>query len=150
MIFIVRPSVVSDIYALAANLRADDALEVTCLDLDPKAAIRHSYRNAVLRRTLVVNGMVAAMWGVCGDMVSDIGEPWLMTGPAVETVKLSFVKQAHRELADMLALRDTLIGHVAARYARAVRLLEWFGFTVGYPFPFGQNEAPFRRFEIAR
>ncbi len=91
------------------------------------------------------------MWGVCGPMLSDTGQPWLLTSPAIERVKVSFLRIAREELAAMLAVRRRLENYVAADYGRAIRLLEALGFTVEAPKPMGlKSGALFRKFWIER
>src|ERR1700736_83931 len=124
----VRESGVTDIYRLAANLRAGDRAEVESLGIDVRVGIRNSFRNAILRRTYLVDGEVAAMSGLCGAMLGDIGEPYLMTAPAAERVPVTFIKHAREAVAEMLRHKRRLEGHVAADYAKACRLLEVLGF----------------------
>lgn len=146
----VRESVVADVYALAANLRAGDRAEVESLGMDVRVGIRISFRNAIQRRTYLVDGEVAAMSGLCGSLLSDIGEPYLMTGPAVERVPVAFIKHAKAAVADMLRQRKRLEGYVAANYVKACRLLEVLGFTLGEPLPTGPSGALFRKYTMMR
>lgn len=142
----VRPSQVGDVYRLAANLRANDHAEVTGLGLDPRAAIRTSYRNAILRRTAFVDGEIAAMWGLGGNMLSDIGAPWLMTAPVCERVPVAFVKVGRCHLAEMLLHRQRLSNVVAASYHQAIRFLEVLGFNLDPPQRLSPDGPPFHRF----
>lgn len=146
----VRPSVLADVYELAANLREGDREEVESLGMDVRVGIRNSFRHAVLRKTYLVDGEVAAMSGLCGSMLGDIGEPYLMTGRAAERVPVAFVRHAKASVAEMLGLKRRLEGHVAAKYTRACRLLEVLGFTLGDPLPVGPNAALFRKYIMTR
>lgn len=150
MIVEVRPSEVSDIYRLAANLRAADADEVRALGLDPAFAIRRSYRDAILRKSYYVDGELAAMSGLCGPLLADIGEPYLMTTPAVERAKVSFIRCARAAVDEMLVQRLRLEGYVAASYTRACRLLEVLGFELSEARPFGPKAALFRTYSKVR
>jgi hypothetical protein len=146
----VRASVLADVYALAANLREGDRDEVESLGMDVRVGIRNSFRHAVLRKTYLVDGEVAAMSGLCGSMLGDIGEPYLMTGPAAERVPLAFVKHAKASVAEMIHLKRRLEGHVAANYTKACRLLEVLGFALGEPLPVGPKAALFRKYTMTR
>jgi len=88
------------------------------------------------------------MWGMGGDILSDIGEPWLMTSVAVERAPVRFLREARTEVAGMLAVRRRLENYVAADYGRAIRLLEALGFTIEPPQPVGPKLAQFRKFWI--
>lgn len=144
------PSRVEDVYALASKLRDADRLEITGLDLDPRAVIRASFRNAIMRRTAFVDGEIAAMWGLGGVMLSDEGAPWLMTTPAVERVPVAFVRVARGQVAEMLGRRARLANVVQASYGGACRLLELLGFTLEPPEPLGPHGVLFRKFWMLR
>lgn len=146
----VRPSQVSDVYRLAANLRENDRIEVAGFGLDPRAAIRASYRHAILRRTAFVDGEIAAMWGLGGNMLSDEGAPWLMTAPVCERVPVTFVKVGRYHLAEMLRHRRRLSNLVAASYHQAIRFLEVLGFHLDPPMRLTPDGPPFHRFWIER
>lgn len=144
------PQQIDHVYALVANLRDADRLEMTGLDLDPRAVIRSSYRNGIMRRTAFVDGKIAAMWGLGGVMLSDEGAPWLMTTPMVERVPVSFLRIARAQVAEMLSRRKMLSNVVQASYAGACNLLEHLGFTLDEPEPLGPHAVPFRRFSMTR
>lgn len=140
----VRPSDIKDVFLLAANLRDADALEVRSLGVDPKRGIRDNFKSAMLRKTYLVNGEVAAMSGLCGSMLGDIGYPYLMTTKLVERVPVSFVRLAREGIYEMLHHKLRLEGHVAADYRGACRLLEVLGFRLGKPETIGEGQ--FRKF----
>lgn len=150
MTVVVRESVVADVYALAKNLRDDDKSEVTGLGLDVRETLRRSYRHGILRHTGLVNGEIAAMWGLGGAMLSDEGAPWLMTTPLVERVPVTFLRVGRAQLDEMLRHRRFLSNYVLATYHRASRFLEVLGFVLDPPVPMGPNGLPFRRFWMER
>jgi hypothetical protein len=135
---------------LGTRLRLEDEIEVTSLGLTPKQAIWRSYRHAILRRTAFIGDEIAAMWGVNGQLLSNVGRPWLLTAPVIETMPLAFLKEARREVRDMLEAHPVLINHVQASYTRAIRFLELAGFTMEPPQHFGPLRVPFRRFSMRR
>lgn len=143
----VRDSVVTDVYALANNLRAEDLSEITgLLAKHPREALRTSYRHAILRRTACIDGEVAAMWGLGGAMLSDQGTPWLMTSPLVERMPVTFLKVGKVQLDEMVRHRRFLSNYVLATYHRACRFLEVLGFILDPATPMGPQGLPFRRF----
>ncbi len=150
MIYFIRPAAITDVYALARTLRDDDWIEVTSMGSTPVNAVRTSYRHAIFRRTAVVNGEIAAMWGLGGSMLGAIGYPWLLTAPAIEKAPLAFVREAKREVAMMLRHKSRLENHVLAQYTRACRFLEFLGFTLSDPVPYGPNGALCRKFVMER
>ena len=148
--YIVLPAEISDIYAVARHLRDGDRLEVTSLGLDPATALRKSFKHAVWRRVAVINGEIAAVFGMGGNMLSNVGYPWLLTTPAVEKLPVSFVKEGRKQAMEMLSMRRRLEGHVAADYRQACRFLEALGFTLGEPEEIGPLKAKFRKFTMER
>lgn len=146
----VRPSVVDDIYKLAAKLRQEDREEVEALGVDVRLGLRRSFRHAILRKTYFIDGELAAMSGLCGAMLGDIGEPYFLTGPAVERIPVAVVRQARESVREMLSHKRLLEGYVAANYVRAGRMLEMIGFTLGAPQPLGPKATPFRRYSMMR
>lgn len=147
---IIRESIVTDVYALAANLRAEDESEITGLGLDVRKSLRDSFRHGILRHTALVDGEIAAMWGLGGAMLSDEGAPWLMTTPLIERIPLTLVKTSKTQVAEMLRQRQFLCNYVLATYRRACRFLEVLGFVLDPPVAMGPNHTPFRRFWMER
>ena len=111
-----------------------------------RAARRSSLMPA---KVALVGGEVAAMWGLSGEVLSETGEPWLMTSTVCDRVPaISFMRIAAAELELMLAVKPRLENYVAADYPKAIRLLEGLGFHIEAPEPVGPKRAPFRRFWI--
>lgn len=146
---VIRPAAIGDVYALARRLRVGDRAEIEAVGKEPRRVLRMSFRASLMRpQVALVDGEIAAMWGLGGNILSDTGAPWLMTGIAAERVPVSFLRIARRELAAMLAIKPRLENFVAAEYGRAVRLLEVLGFSIEAAEPVGPKRAPFRRFWI--
>jgi hypothetical protein len=133
---------------LAANMRHDDAEECRAIGLSRIRVLNRAFRGSIMCRTAFVDGDIAAMWGLGGNLLSNVGHPWLLTTPAAERSPFLYVRVARQQLADMLALRPVLYDYVAAKYTRAIRLLKLLGFTVGDPVPIGRHQALFCKFEI--
>lgn len=148
--YTIRPAEIADVYALARNLRVADAAEMEAAGEPGVRLIRKSFRAALLRFSVFVDGEIAAMWGMGGEALGDIGTPWLLTTPAIERVPVSFVKVGRQNVAAMLRLKPILVNYVDARYTRACRFVEVLGFVLEPPAPFGPKGALFRRFEARR
>jgi hypothetical protein len=145
----IRDAVIGDVYRLAANLRVEDYDEVRAAGARLPEALRTTFRHAVTRHTVLVDGEIAAMFGLGGQLLSDVGHPWLVTAPPIERVRFAFVREGRAIVADMMARRRLLENHVLASYTRACRFLAVLGFTLDAPAPFGHG-ALFRRFWMAR
>ena len=148
---LIRPATIADVYAVAANLRPADAAEALAVGKDPRRALRASFRTSLTpAKVLLIDGRHAALWGLGGDILSDVGIPWLLTTPAIERVPMYFTHQAALERDAMLAIKPRLENFVAADYLAAVRFAALLGFAVDPPFPVGPGRVLFRRFWTER
>jgi hypothetical protein len=132
---------------LYQTLRKEDTQEAIRSGLEPEKAILYSYRSALYRKTALINGDVAAMWGVCGTPLSMIGQPYLITGELVHKVSpIKFTRIYTQEVQVMKGLFPSLINYVDAEYTGAVRLLRIAGFDLEGPMMLNGNE--FYRFSM--
>ncbi len=135
---------------LGASLRAGDRHEITCMGLSPTKALWRSYRHSIMRRTAFVDGEIAACWGLGGGLLDEIGQPWLMTAPPIERVKMSFAREARHELHGMLDLFPRLEGYVQASYGQACGFLRFLGFTLSDPVEIGPDKSLFHPYRMER
>lgn len=142
----IHAATIAHVYDLARNLREEDRAELG--DMDPRAAVRKCWRMSVIRRTALVDGEVAAMWGMAGPILASVGEIWLLTTPAIERAPVAFIRGAKSEIERMLAVRDKLTGVVCPTYRRATRFLEVLGFTIGQGVARADGTPPLSRFEM--
>lgn len=133
---------------LARFLRGADAMEGSRCHADEKMAVRYSVHHSLMCRAALVDGDVAAMWGVGGVALGLVGMPWLLTTPVVEQIAVSrFIKIYREQVADMLKLFPVLENYVDAEYAKAIRVLRLCGFIVEEAKSYSWATAPFCRFE---
>lgn len=144
------PSNISHAYELSRTLRDQDRQEITCFGRDPKSSIRYAYKTALVNKTALVDGKVAAMWGVGGTILGYTGIPWLLTSNLVEKYPLFFTSLYRKEVKEMLGRFSRLENFVLASYDKSVRLLSISGFNLDEPTPVGPNGVPYRRFWIER
>lgn len=138
------------------TMREADRREIEGLGVTVRQALWRAWRSSVMCRTGLVDGRVAAVWGLCVaqrpgvSLLSRTGVPWLHTTAAVERVPVGMVREARANVAAMLALYPRLENYVAADYAQAVRLLRLLGFTIDAPQPVGRDGAPYCLFHMDR
>lgn len=135
---------------LGDSLRAGDRHEITCMGLSPRKALWRSYRQSIRRRTGIVDGQIAACWGLGGGFLDDVGQPWLMTSPAIEKIKMSFAREARAEVHSMLEIYPRLEGYVAASYGQACGFLRFLGFELGNPIEIGAGRELFYMYRMER
>ena len=144
------PTEACHVQAIAERLRADDVLEVQAAGLTPRGAIWRSWRRSIFANTIFVGDEIAAVYGVGGCPLGRVGEPWLLTTPAVERAKAATLMEGRAFVHQMLAIFPELKGKVSADYRRAVRFLEVLGFTLSEPFAFGPHDRLFREYHMRR
>jgi hypothetical protein len=124
---------------IARRLRPEDCVEIVALHGEPRKAIRRVFRGSPYRRAALVDGEIAALWGLYGTLLSTEAYVWLASTPDLSRVSaVKVVRTARKELAEMLQSREVLRGHVAADYTRARRFLELAGFREGETRPLGR------------
>ena len=120
---------------LVRCMRDEDRAEIEDLGENVRHTVHRLHRDSIFSRAALIDGAVAAVWGLEGTMLSDEALPWLFTTPTVERAPLTFLRVAQAEAAHMMIGRNRLISRVAASYERSVRLFEMVGFVMGPPTP---------------
>lgn len=138
------------VMALKERLRDDDRDELQCAGQTSAKALWRSYRASIVRRTVMVDGIVAAVGGCGGSVLAGVGQPWLLTAPQIERIPVSFVREGRDEVQRLLGLFPRLENIVLERYGRACRFLTVLGFQLDEARPMGPRGAMFRRFWMER
>lgn len=139
------------ISALKKNLRVEDANEIMRFGISIKHALWYSYKQSIVRKTALINGSVAACWGVSGVFMGNVGRPWLMTTPEVNKVSaLKFARVYQQEVYDMLNLFPKLENYVDAEYSSAIRLLDIVGFEIDVGRKISSYGNAYRKFWIEK
>lgn len=144
----VRPAVLADADALAAQLRAADRREIAALGQTPQAALREGVSISDQVYTVRTrSGELAAIFGVAphpGE--ARVGAPWMMGSDALATVAIPFLRRSAAWVDALGAGRDLLINAVDARNQLHIRWLGWAGFTFVGRRPRGPERRPFLDF----
>ena len=147
---VIEPAVARHVGMMADDLRAADAAEAVAMGCTPREALWRSFRSARYAKVALVRGRVAAMWGLGGPAFASTGHLWIATTPAIEEIRVTFVRECRKEIAIMLAICPELRGVVDDQYRKAKRLLDALGFSLSEPFPYGPNKMPFRHYLMRR
>lgn len=133
----------------AIDLRSGDAREIAALGVNKPQAFELSMSRALWAEAYLIDGEVAALVGLStNSLLGGTGSPWLFTGTPVDRHRKDFLRLTRAGVARMRAEYPVLVNHVHADYRQAIRWLEWLGFTVAPPQPFGPLGAPFCRAAI--
>lgn len=136
---------------LAMTLRPHDRREAEAYGFPTNKILWRSYKNSIMRNTAFIDDQVAAVWGVNGTPLGDVGEPFLATSEIVDRISpLRFCRIYQEEVLRMLGIFPKLVNYVDSQYTKAVRLLDIVGFKIDEPLPFGPHGTLFCRFSMER
>lgn len=141
MLVEILPSTAEHAKRLSMHLREADIREAKALGLYPHRGVFYAYRHACYRKTALVDGVVAAMWGLHGELLGQTGQPYLITGTAVEKISpIRFAKIYKQEVKIMKEFFPVLQNYVDASYTGAVRMLDIAGFDLSEKIIFNGHE----------
>jgi hypothetical protein len=132
---------------LVPALRPEDRAEIEAQGETPRHLLFRLWRWSSIRRTVFVDGDIAAMWGCGGGLLARTGSAWLYTTAAAERVPIGFLKTARSGIREARQRFPVLISDVDARYERSIRFMTMLGFHVGAPFELPSG-ALFRRLTL--
>lgn len=128
----------------AVRMRAPDRAEVLASDgWLPEQALSASMMASELSRVLLIQGEVAAVFGV-RVLESGVAQPWALTTDTVERFPVSFVRASRQVLRELVTRYPVLVQCIDDRYKAALRWVELLGFRVFAPHRCGVEQLPFR------
>lgn len=143
------PTTPHHIIELSETIREEDMAEIENYGIPCAEGLWHSYRYGLGNKTAIIDGEVAAVWGVGGNYLGSVGRPWLLTSNAVHKISpLKFARIYQKEVYAMLEMFDRLENMVDDKYEKSKRMLSIVGFTLGEPEKWGQGM--FRKFSMER
>jgi hypothetical protein len=136
---------------VSCHLREADFDEVfASTGKSPHYAIQEGWAMSS-KRWIILNAKDAAV-AVLGvrppEVYSNIGIPWLLGTDELDKISKFFLKISKPIIGEMTHGYDVLVNFVDARYEKTVRWLDWCGFTIDEPLPFGELQLPFHRFYL--
>ena len=148
----VRIAVESDIPFIADNMRIADVNEVWSSHRHtPLQSLEASFKTSSLIWTMEHVGNPVVMFGVAsGGALSDTGYPWLLGTDLMYKVTLEFLRYSRYYVNKMLRMFDVLENWVDIRNDKSVRWLQWCGFQLEKPEPWGFDNLLFSHFTMER
>lgn len=152
---IIHPEVIivdansAHIRELRETIRDQDKHEIESYGFSCARGLWRSFRGGLMNKTALIDGRVAAIWGVGGTFMGETGQPWLMTSDEVRKISpLKFARLYKKEVDKMLELFPRLENYVSESYHESIRMLSIVGFTIGEPERVGNGM--FRKFTLTR
>ncbi len=141
------PATLAHMQEIGRIMNDEDRREIEDAGLKSHRALWRGWKNSLMRYTAIVDGQIAACWGVEGGMMGGVGVPWLVTSRKAREISPHIFARIYRaEVRKMLEMYDTLVNYVDARYDGAVRMLQVAGFSVDEPKPLYKLRRMYRRF----
>lgn len=149
---VVRPMIADDVETIATAVRAADRAEIEEGCGSPiESALALGLRASVAPLVICWNETPLAAFGeVSHSPCAGIGIPWLISTTAIEQHARPFLRACRPLLGQMLARHSTLVNYVDDRNTAAIRWLEWLGFEMSSPSPYGPKRLLFRKFQLTR
>lgn len=148
----IRFTEAEDVAIIASSVRQADAEELwASYHLTPAQALKLSY--TVLRNTCftgTADGEPVCMFGVKEpSMLGNVACPWMIASNRLEFYSRPFLRMSKRLVQEVWRKEFPVMQNfVDERNVVAVRWLQWVGFSVYYPKPYGMDNLPFHRFEM--
>lgn len=146
----IRRMVAADAAAIDCCARPADREEMlACAGQTVEDALREGLSKSLRAWVIESDGLPLA---AVGDTMAGIGlgVPWMVTTEHIASNPRGFLRASRAILGDMLMRHQMLINYVDARNAAAIRWLQWLGFAIGEPVPYGAQQLPFRQFTMIR
>ena len=115
---------------LARNLRFEHRALLLVMGLDPHRELRAIYQSSLVRKACILNGKVAALWGITGTLASGAGFVWLAISNDAARLPIPLIRETRKQLAELMRGRTELITTILADDAAARRFAILLGFHV--------------------
>ena len=145
-----REAVIGDILSIAENMREADRNEVWASHRHtPLKAVISSFQQSSLVWTIHHKGFPVAMFGVASQgALCDVGYPWLLGTDKMSNITIEFLRFSRYYVQQMLAGFRMLENWVDARNEKSMKWLQWCGFELEEPAPWGFDNLPFSHFTM--
>lgn len=137
---------------IAANMRQADVDEVWASHRHtPIEAVMDSWNVSMYSVVVMVNNTPCVIMGLLNcDLLSGTGIPWLLgTEKALKHAR-EFLRLSPPVIEEMLNVCPRLFNYVHVNNKVSIRWLEWLGFIIDKPVPYGSNDELFHKFHLER
>lgn len=141
-----------DVAELAVSVREPDRKEIwRSSATSPEAALRRALKVSDVVWTGRYDGDLVCMFGVAPvSIITGVGSPWMVGTDLIEKHARPFLRANKTYIGHMLRKYPTLMNYADTENVVAVRWLEWLGFEMNTPKPYGPFGALFHKFEMRR
>lgn len=111
-------------------LRAEHRNALAKIGSNPHAELRRQFAESSFRKAWLIDGKLAALGGVNGMMLSGWGFIWLVLSEQARRYPIAIVKEARRQLDEIMIAKRELSTTILPDDAAARRLAIYLGFHV--------------------
>lgn len=116
---------------LSNTIRDDDRREILKYGISVNEGLSNSLKKSVYAKSLIIDGRLMAVWGVCGRLLGSVGIPWLITSKYCDDASArKLVKIYKSQVFEELKLFNCLTNCVDKEYTKAIKLLKLSGATM--------------------
>jgi hypothetical protein len=124
------PTTAADLTVMLQNMSQEDRDEAVCYGVPIRRVLWQSYRNSFWRKSHFYEGELAAISAVSGVLLGGVGHPWVCTTPVIERARLTYFREARREIEAMQRIFPRLESMITAKNVKALKFFEIMGFTI--------------------
>ncbi len=110
-------------------LRADHARAVAMIGVDAHRALRDAFEQSFFRRAWLIDHKLAGLGGVTGTSLDGEAQVWLALSQAAMRYPVEIVREARRQLDQIMVLKRRLITSIVAGDQTAQRFAVFVGFV---------------------
>lgn len=148
--FNVRTATIADCALIGPHVRKEDWDEcMAACGKTPQEALEYGFPFSSKAWVGEMDGKVIVIAGV-GHVKEYpwIGVPWMMSTPEMDKHAIAFLRENRWVVDEMCGDYQLLANFVDARNKKAIRWLEWLGFTMMPAEPYGVEGLPFHQFRM--
>lgn len=143
------PATLDHARLIAKHVRESDRQELWAAYLsEPLEVIKRSIELSQWSLTGVVDDTPICIFGVVVDEFTGVGRPWMIGTESLDEHAGVFLRHCRGVVRKMRQSARFLVNHVDARNTRAIEWLQWLGFRLDEPLPWGPLGIMFRRFTM--
>lgn len=113
---------------MAKRLRAAACVTLQAYGFDPRRALHDVFVESHYARTALVEGKPVAMWGLKGQLLSEVAYVWLVLSEEIGVLPLQIVREARKEMAEIMANYSEVATTVLPNDEQAVAFALCLGF----------------------
>jgi hypothetical protein len=117
------------------HLRTEHQVAFAAVGLNAHRELRSTMAESAYRRAAFLDGRLAALWGVTGSELSPFGFAWLTLTDEAARHPFLVLRQAKRQLDEIMLTKVELATTVLQNDHAALRLCAWLGFHAGHQGP---------------